>query len=829
MRLGGEVGNNGEGVHIELDGDRRGIATFLTALRDEAPPLAEIESVDVIRLPTAGTAGTGDSADSGGDSADSGGAHQEAAPPAGAPGFRIVESTAAPGAGGPRTQVCADSATCDDCLAELADPADRRYQYPFINCTNCGPRFTIIMDVPYDRAATTMAPFRMCARCGAEYHDPADRRFHAQPVCCPACGPTLEFRPGPGYWLTSEFRLGPGLRAGTGLRPPGAAVLAGDPAARSTYALDQAAGLLRAGGVLAVKGLGGYHLAVLAGDERAVSTLRRRKRREGKPFAIMARDLPDVERMCFLDPAARAMLTGRRRPIVLLDHRDAGPPRIAPSVAPGVATIGVMLPYTPLHHLLLARLPGPIVLTSGNISDEPILFRDDEALRALRRVADGFLLHDRAIHTRLDDSVARSVRGRETLVRRSRGYAPEPVTLRRAMEVRRPVLACGAELKNTVCLAAGRRAYLSGHLGDLENHETLLSFTGAIEHLRRLFDVQPELVAHDLHPEYLSTKWALDQDLPVVGVQHHHAHIASCLADNGQSGPVLGVAFDGLGLGTDGTLWGGEFLWADLAGFARVAHVEPVPLPGGAAAVRAPWRMAAAYLLACGADAPETMAVAHRNAEQWDAVVKLARARSVVPLTSSVGRLFDAAAALVGVRDTIRYEGQAAIELEQIAAPGNHGTYPAGTCPAGGAGADGGEALRLRGADLIAGVVEDLRDGVEAPVIAARFHRTLARLTVDTCVALRERIAAPGAGTVALSGGVFGNLRLLGDVADGLAREGFTVLTHARVPCNDGGISLGQAVVASARSTSDRNQASQSASPVPSVADTGSTGADGLT
>lgn len=722
-----------------------------------------------------------------------------AVPPVGRPEFRIVESAAAAGAGGPRTQVCADSATCDDCLAELADPADRRYQYPFINCTNCGPRFTITLDVPYDRVATTMAPFQMCARCSAEYHDPTDRRFHAQPVCCPACGPTLEFRPGPGFWLTPEFRYGPGLRVGAGLRPPDAAVRAGDPARRSAYALDQAAGLLRAGGILAVKGLGGYHLAVRADDEHAVSALRRRKHREGKPFAVMARGLADVERMCFLDPAARALLTGRRRPIVLLDHRG-GPPHIAPSVAPGVATIGVMLPYTPLHHLLLARLPGPIVLTSGNMSDEPIVFEDDAALRALAPVTDGFLRHDRAIHTRLDDSVARSVRGRETLVRRSRGYAPEPVTLPEALEFRRPVLACGAELKNTVCLAAGRRAYLSGHIGDLENHQTQRAFTGAIEHLRRLFDIRPEFVAHDLHPEYLSTKWALDQDLPVIGVQHHHAHIASCLADNRQAGPVIGVAFDGLGFGVDGTLWGGEFLWADLAGFARVGHFEAVPLPGGAAAVRAPWRMAAAYLLACGADHPETLAVAHRNAPQWDAVTRLAQARPIVPLTSSVGRLFDAVAALVGVRDTIRYEGQAAIELERIAAPGDHGTYPAGGGNNGTAeGAGGGQALRLRGTDLIAGVVEDLRDGVEAPVIAARFHSGLARLTVTTCVTLRELIAAPGAGTVALSGGVFANLRLFGDVVDGLTREGFTVLTHSRVPCNDGGISLGQAVVAGAR------------------------------
>ncbi|WP_154677062.1 carbamoyltransferase HypF [Parafrankia discariae] len=804
--MSGQVANDAEGVHIALDGAAPDIAAFLAALREEAPLLAQIDSVDV-----------------------SGGPAPPGAGPV-APGFRIAPSDPARGGAGPRTRVCADSATCADCLAELADPADRRYRYPFINCTNCGPRFTIIRDVPYDRPATTMAGFRMCARCRAEYEDPADRRFHAQPVCCPDCGPTLSFQP---------TACAPTVFESAVFEPPGAAAPA------SAGPLERAAGLLRAGGILAVKGLGGYHLAVLAADESAVAALRRRKHRDAKPFAVMVRDLATVEEMCCLDPTARVLLTGRRRPIVLVERcRRAG--RVAPSVAPGTETLGLMLPYTPLHHLLLGLLPGPIVLTSGNISDEPIVYRDDEAFAALRPVADGFLTHDRAIHTRLDDSVARSVRGRETLVRRSRGYAPEPLAL--PWDVHRPVLACGAELKNTVCLAAGRRAYLSGHIGDLENHETLRSFVGGIDHLRRLFDISPELVAHDLHPEYLSTKWALEQDLPVVGVQHHHAHIASCLADNGQPGPVLGVAFDGLGYGPDGTLWGGEFLWADLAGFTRLAHLAPVPMPGGAAAVRAPWRMAAAHLLAAGVDDQERLAVARRNADRWAAVTALAGAGTApspvgAPLTSSVGRLFDAVAALVGVRDTITYEGQAAVELERIAAPGDYGRYPAsipapgagllspgggavppgggagppsegGAMPSeGGAGPSGG-GLRLPGADLIRGVVDDLRERVDPAVIAARFHSTLAGLTVDTCVALYDRLPAapsgpgiPGlpagtagtAGTVALSGGVFGNLRLLGEIVDGLVDRGFTVLTHSRVPCNDGGISLGQAVVANAR------------------------------
>jgi hydrogenase maturation protein HypF len=637
----------------------------------------------------------------------------------------------------------------------------------------------------------------MCAECAAEYHDPADRRFHAQPVCCPACGPRLRLL---------------GARGGE---------VAGDP-------LAGAARLLAGGQVLAVKGLGGYHLAVDAGSQAAASALRARKHREDKPFALMVADVAAARELCEVDEAGQSMLASNRRPVVLLARRAGAP--VADAVAPGNRQLGIMLPYTPLHHLLLARAGRPIVLTSGNVSDEPIAYTDDDALARLAGIADAFLTHDRAIHIRTDDSVVRPLRGRETLLRRSRGYAPEPLGL--AARLPRPVLACGAELKNTFCLAVQDRAFVSHHIGDLENFETLRSFTEGIGHFRRLFDTEPEVVAYDLHPEYLSTKYALDLDgVDLAGVQHHHAHIASCLADNREEGPVIGVAFDGTGFGGDGTIWGGEFLLADLAGFERAGHLEPVPMPGGAAAIRQPWRMAAAYLdAAYSGEVPARLMVAGRNAGRWQEVVMMARRGVNAPLTSSAGRLFDAVAALLGVRDTINYEGQAAIELEQWADPAERGAYraaiepgpagppglaglngpagldgPAGRAgsagPAGVAGPSAGAGpLRVRGADLVRAAAEDLLAGAGPVVVAARFHRGVAAAIAEVCTALRER---SGLGTVALSGGVFQNLLLLGQAVDRLEESGFRVLTHARVPPNDGGISLGQAVVAGARDRRD--------------------------
>jgi len=534
--------------------------------------------------------------------------------------------------------------------------------------------------------------------------------------------------------------------------------------------------MLRTGHVLAVKGLGGYHLAADAACAPAVAALRQRKHREDKPFAVMAADLTAAAELAEVDAAAADLLTSAARPIVLLPRKPGA--AVAPATAPGNRQLGIMLPYTPLHHLLLRAVARPIVLTSGNVSDEPIVYRDDEARDTLKDIADAFLTHDRAIHVRTDDSVARSFRGRPMLLRRSRGYVPEPLAV--ATGFPRPVLACGAELKNTFCLARGRHAFVSQHIGDLENAETLRSFTEGIEHFRRLFDIDPQVVAHDLHPEYLSTKYALELDLPAEGVQHHHAHIASCLADNGEAGPVIGVAFDGTGYGTDGTIWGGEFLAAGLTAFERGGHLAPVPMPGGAAAIRQPWRMAAAYV--------NDQQTALRHAGQWSAVVAMAAKGINSPLTSSAGRLFDAAAAILGVRDTINYEGQAAVELEQLADPGETREYPAAVVA--------GVPFTIRGSDLLHAVIEDRTDGVPAPLIAARFHHGVAALIEAGCLLMRERYDL---GTVALSGGVFQNLLLLDATVARLEARGFRVLLHSRVPCNDGGISLGQAVVAGAK------------------------------
>ncbi|MDT7712765.1 MAG: hydrogenase maturation protein HypF [Pseudonocardiales bacterium] len=716
LGLSGRVGNDTAGVFMEVEGAEQAVTEFLAALPLGAPPLAVIEQV-----------------------------HTNPLTPTGESGFHIVSSNAT---GRRNTLISADIATCADCLRELADPTDRRFGYPFINCTNCGPRFTIVRDVPYDRPFTTMAPFAMCSACASEYHDPTDRRFHAQPVCCPACGPRLR------------------------LLDAGGAELPGEP-------LAAAAALLTGGAVLAVKGLGGFHVAALASDAAATALLRARKHREDKPFAVMVADLDTAHQLCVIDPVGEQVLTGRRRPVVLLPRRSDAP--VAQAVSPGNRSLGLMLPYTPLHHLLMREVAGPIVLTSGNVSDEPIAYQDDDARQRLTGISDAYLTHDRAIHMRTDDSVVRVFRGAELPVRRSRGYAPEPLTL--AQPVPRPILSCGAELKSTFCLARGRHAFMSHHIGDLENYETLRSFTEGVAHFRRLFDVTPEVVAYDLHPEYLSTKYALElDDLELVGVQHHHAHIASCLADNGAIGPVLGVAFDGTGYGSDGTLWGGEFLLADLTGFQRMAHLVPVPLPGGAAAIRQPWRMAAAYL---GDDAPHELI--QRNAQHWDAVRAMVSRQVNAPLTSSAGRLFDAVAAVLGIRDAINYEGQAAIELEQRADLTEHGTYPAAVTE--------GPALQLHGVDLVRAAANDLRAGVAPAVIATRFHHGVADAIVRVCLMLRD---STGVSVAALSGGVFQNVLLLERTVAGLEESGFRVLTHSRVPPNDAGISLGQVAVAAA-------------------------------
>ncbi|GAB4436857.1 MAG: carbamoyltransferase HypF [Chloroflexi bacterium OHK40] len=731
LRLGlaGSVLNDAAGVTIEVEGPPEQLDAFTKALGAEAPPLARIDAVASEGLPVRGERG-----------------------------FQIVSSAAQARR---RTLIAPDSATCPDCLRELADPTDRRYRYPFINCTNCGPRFTIVLDIPYDRERTTMRAFALCPACRAEYEDPLNRRFHAQPNACPACGPTLR-------WEGSGERDDP-LRA--------------------------AAVALAAGQIVAVKGLGGYHLACDAANPLAVARLRQRKQREAKPFALLVASLAAARMLCAVSEAEAALLESPRRPIVLLERRpDVA---LAPAVAPGHGTLGLMLPYTPLHTLLIEAFaaartaggPAALVLTSGNLSDEPIAYQDDEARARLAPIADAFLTHNRAIHMRCDDSVARVVAGGEQLLRRSRGYAPEPIRL--ALEAPRPILAYGGHQKNTYCLVRGQEAVLSHHIGDLENLETLCSLREGVAHFQRLFDVLPEAVAYDLHPAYLATREALDSPVETkIGVQHHHAHIASVLAEHGQSGPVIGVAADGTGYGLDGAIWGGEILVATLADFTRVGHLAYVPLPGGEQAVRQPWRLAAAWLARVYGpaftelDVPFVRQLDHAR---WAVLAQMIARGVNCPPTSSLGRLFDAAAAMLGLHPEVVYEGQAAIALEQAAAPTDAG-YPFTISD--------GAPFQLEMAPMIRAMLDDLARGTGLATLAGRFHRTVAESLAAACRRARE---GSGLGTVALSGGVFQNRLLLEQLVGLLEADGFSVLLNRRVPPNDGGLSLGQAVVAAAR------------------------------
>ncbi len=726
LGLAGSVSNDSEGVVVEAEGTAERLDDLCRRLREDAPPLARVESVSAVALPALGLS----------------------------EGFHIIESRAA---GAPAVAVSVDVATCADCLAELHDPADRRFEYPFVNCTNCGPRYTIIRAIPYDRASTTMSGFAMCEACRTEYEDPADRRFHAEPNACPACGPHLRL-----------------------LDPAGAVV------AERGDALDTAAGQLRAGRIIAVKGLGGYHLAVDATSVAGVRELRRRKSRDDKPFAVMVPDLSTAGSLCELSPAAEEALCSPRRPIVLAPRRQGG--AVSDAVAPGLAELGLMLPYTPLHELLLERVGRPLVMTSGNLSDEPIAHRDADALARLGPMVDALLVHDREVHIRCDDSVARALPGGALqMLRRSRGYSPEPLAL--PVPARRHVLAVGAELKSTVAVAKGTAVVASHHIGDLEHLPAYRSFVQAIDHLCHIAGVHPELVVHDLHPEYLSTKFALDLDLPDLAVQHHHAHIASCLAEHAHAGPVLGIAFDGLGMGPDGTLWGGEFLVADLHGFRRVGHLRAVPLPGGNRAIREPWRMGLVW-------SREALGAAEAGRygagvdERWPAVMALME-RPETPSTTSAGRLFDAVGALLGLRPRVTYEAQAAIELEACSAGvplDAVAPYPFETASTGGL-------LVLDPRPLIAKAVAERDAGTPVALVSAGFHAGLGQAAAT---AAAELARAEGLDTVALSGGVFQNARLT-EIVDGQLRaQGLTVLVHQRVPPNDGGISIGQAAIAAA-------------------------------
>jgi hydrogenase maturation protein HypF len=758
LELVGWVLNSSSGVEIEAIGSPSALEAFARRLESDAPPLARIETITVreiavseVELPEPG-------------------------------GFAIRHSEAQPGEFQP---ISPDIAVCDDCLAELFEPDDRRYRYPFINCTNCGPRFTIIQDIPYDRPQTTMAPFEMCPDCQAEYDDPTDRRFHAQPNACPVCGPQVTFRIPVPEGEPSDL-------------------LTRDEAVRATRRA------LLDGDVVAIKGLGGFHLACDATNDEAVRKLRERKGRVDKPFALMAFDLPTVKAFCSVSDEERELLTSRERPIVLLEERPESP--ISSVVAPGNDTLGVMLPYTPLHYLLLEPtdgFPPALVMTSGNYSEEPIATGNEEALDRLDELADAFLLHDREIHARCDDSVTRVLApevsnvepGKELPIRRSRGYAPYPVHLPFPVP---QVLAVGGELKNTFCLTRDRYAFLSQHIGDMENYETLTFFEEMVEQLKRTFRIEPTIIAHDMHPAYLSTRYAKEQSAAYdarIAIQHHHAQVASCMAEHGLTGerPLIGVAFDGTGYGSDGAIWGGEFLVMDYASFRRAAHLKYVPLPGGDAAIRRPYRIALAHLWAAGVSWDDGLppVLAAPVEERRVLVQQLEREVNTVP-TSSSGRLFDAVSSLAGVRQAINYEAQAAIELEALVQGDERGTYPFDFDSHISDNAEGtSHVTRIDASPMIRAVVADVKAGVPAGVIAARFHNGMARMIRDTCVRLREE---SGLNEVALSGGVFQNVTLLERVLPLLEEASFTIYTHHLVPPNDGGLSLGQAVIAAVRS-----------------------------
>ncbi len=745
-QLAGWVRNTSGGVEIEVSGPPEQLNKFISSIKEEAPPLARIESIQ-----------------------------QEPIQVDGYKDFQIQRSHAVEGDYQP---ISPDVSICEDCLREMLTPTDFRYRYPFINCTNCGPRFTIIKDIPYDRSKTTMAVFDLCPKCKDEYQDPQNRRFHAQPVACPECGPAI--------WLEKAGQSN-------------AKHISGDQALLTTQEL------LSKGKIAAIKGLGGFHLACDAQNPDALARLRKRKNRPAKPLAVMMPDLETIRMYCRLSEEEAIILSSPRRPILLLEKNPDQP--LPDSIAPGQTTLGVMLPYTPLHYLLFTdqdQFPHApyqvLVMTSANFRGNPILTNNDQVRQQLEEIADFYLFHNREIHIHCDDSVIRvaHLQDHETPqsfpIRRSRGYAPQPLIT----SLNGPsVLAVGAELKNTFCHTKENNAFLSQHLGDLKNYQTLTSFEESIRHFERLFRIQPSLIIHDLHPDYLSTSYALEradkENIPTLAVQHHHAHIASCLADNNDPGdePVIGMAFDGIGYGHDGKVWGGEILVADYHSYQRIGHLAYFPLPGGDLAIREPWRIGLGLLNHLGIPwDPDIPAVAY--AQSLEEVIPGVKPIEVLqqqlisqtntPMTSSLGRLFDAAAALLGVRYIISYEGQAAIELEALADPTETGTYPLEISPE--------NTVQL--SSLIFSLLSDLHKGDPIPTISARFHNTLAALVLEFALRAKQ---SHSLNRVALSGGVWQNMSLLTQTTHILSRAGFQVLTHHHIPTNDGGISLGQAVV----------------------------------
>ncbi|MCP4357036.1 MAG: carbamoyltransferase HypF [Chloroflexi bacterium] len=752
-QLTGWVRNSSAGVDIAVDGSAATLHAFTSDLQTTLPPLARIDTFEIFTRPANGFTC-----------------------------FEIIHSEPIAGAFQP---ISPDISVCPDCLRELFNPDDGRYHYPFINCTNCGPRFTIIQDIPYDRPQTTMASFPMCPDCQAEYENPLDRRFHAQPAACAVCGPAV--------WLVNCEQC--------------------SVFSDNWEAIRAARRILVEGGILAVKGLGGFHLACDGTNETAVAELRRRKLRVDKPFAMMAADVETAQRYCFVNKAERELLTSRERPIVLLRRRPNC--TLSPEVAPRQNHLGIMLPYTPLHYLLLTQSPTSnlqspaLVMTSGNISEEPIAYRNDEALERLSNLADAFLLHNRDIHVRCDDSVMRVISQSPNLpissypIRRSRGYAPNPIKLHQS---RPSVLATGAELKNVFCLTRDAYAFMSHHIGDLENYETLRSFEEGIDHFERLFRIQPEIIAYDKHPNYLATRYALErakrEGIPAVGVQHHHAHIAACMAEHGLAGerPLIGAALDGTGYGDDGTIWGGEFLVADYGGYSRPYHLQPIPLPGGDTAVRQPWRIALSYLYQAGIGWDEDLPPIRFSvsniqssvfSEQLSVVGQQLKSGLNAPLSSGMGRLFDGVAALIGVRQTVNYEAQAAVELEALVDEMETAVYPFTI-----------ENGIINPAPIFSQIVTEMRKGVSTAVIAARFHNTVVEMVTAVCRRIRQETSL---NEVALSGGVWQNMTLLQRTIPKLQAAGFTVYWHQTVPANDGGLALGQAMIAMTTTDEGRN------------------------
>jgi len=732
--LKGWVLNSSRGVIIEVEGEDRQLEAFVKNIEAKAPPLAKVESVDVEELPLEGFKS-----------------------------FSIKHSLEE------KEQfllISPDISICDDCLKELFDPNDRRYRYPFINCTNCGPRFTIIKDIPYDRPKTTMKKFKMCPICQDEYDNPSNRRFHAQPNACPTCGPELQLIQ---------------MKEGEGRREKGEEVKCQDP-------INETIKLLREGKIVAIKGLGGFHLACDAENEEAVQLLRKRKKRYGKPLAVMIHDIDQIKEHCEVTKDEEKFLMSPQRPIILLRRKPAS--NIAYSVAPDNKYLGVMIPYTPLHYVILKESKMVLVMTSGNISEEPIAMENDEAIRRLGHIVDYFLMHNRDIYSRYDDSVARVFRGELMMIRRARSFAPFPIHLPFNAK---PILATGPELKNTFCLTKDNYAFISQHIGDMENLETEEHFKTTLELYKQLFRIEPEIVAYDLHPEYLSTKYAKSlKNVKFVGVQHHFAHIVSCMAENQVKDKVIGISFDGLGYGTDGNIWGSEILIADWKDFNRAAHFRYVPMPGGAAAIKKPYRMAFGYLYSFFGDSYENFKIEYlKNLDETEKNIMKKQIDNNInaPLTSSCGRLFDAVSSLCRIRDEVFYEGEAAIDLEMLADENNTESYPFQIKPA----SEEDEPAIIDTQPIIESVITDLENKVPVSTIAARFHNTMVECIYQICKQIRE---TQGIEKVALGGGVFQNLYLLERTIDKLSEEGFHVYYHKKVPTNDGGISLGEAVVA---------------------------------